>query len=90
MSWTVFLKLLLICSDVKLLYFIRSRMSICIISLVISCHLQNHPCIYLENGMVSIAFLTVFERTKGSSVRHKGKGLRDFVASIFNMTSTPV
>ena len=90
MSWTVFLKLLLICSDVKLLYFIRSRMSICIISLVISHHLQNHPCIYLENGMVSIAFLTVFERTKGSSVRHKGKELRDFVASIFNMTSTTV
>ena len=90
MSWTVFLKLLLICSDVKLLYFIRSRMSICIISLVISCHLQNHPCIYLENGMVSIAFLTVLGRTKGSSVRHKGKELRDFVASIFNMTSTTV
>ena len=64
-------------------------MSICI-SLVISCHLQNQPCRYLENRMVSIAFLTVFERTKGSSVRHKGKGLRDFVASIFNMTSTTV
>ena len=90
MSWTVFLKLPLICSNVKLLYFIKSGMSICIISLVISRHLQNYPCIYLENGMVSIAFLTVFERTKGSSVRHKGKGLRDFVASIFNMTSTPV
>ena len=38
----------------------------------------------------SIAFLTVLERTKGSSVRHKGKGLKDFVASIFNMTSTTV
>ena len=34
------------------------------ISLVVSRHLQNHPCIYLENGMISIAFLTVFERTK--------------------------
>ena len=90
MSWTVFLKPLLICSDVKLLYFIRSRMSICIISLTISRHLQNHPCIYLENGTVSIAFLAVFERTKGLSVRHKGKELRDFVASIFNMTSTTV
>ena len=65
-------------------------MSTCIISLVISRHLQNHPCIYLENGMVSIAFLTVFERTKGLSVRHKGKGLRDFLASVFNMTSTTV
>ena len=89
MSWTVFLKLLLTYSNVKLLYFIRSRISICI-SLVIRRHLQNHRCIYLENGMVSIAFLTVFERTKGSSERHKGKGLRDFVASIFNMTSTTV
>ena len=89
MSWTVFLKLLLVCSDVKLLYFIRSRTSICIL-LVISSHLQNHPCIYLENGMVSIAFLTVFERTKGSSVRYEEKGLIDFVVSIFNMTSTTV
>ena len=36
------------------------------------------------------SLLTAFERTKGSSVRHKGKGLRDFVASIFNITSTTV
>ena len=88
MSWTVFLKLLLICFDAKLLHFIKSRMSICIVSLVTSCFLQNHPFIYLENGMVSIAFLAVVERTKGSSVLHRGKGLRDFAASIFNMTST--
>ena len=59
--------------DVKLFYLIRSKMSICLVSLVIGRHLQNHACIYLENGMVSIAFLTVFVRTKGSSVRHKGK-----------------
>ena len=65
-------------------------MSNCITSLVISRPLQNHSCIYLENGMISIAFLTVFERTKGSSIRHKGKGLGDFVASIFNMTSATV
>ena len=36
------------------------------------------------------SLLTAFERTKGSSVRHKGKGLRDFVASIFNTTPTTV
>ena len=60
------------------------------ISLVISRHLHNHSCIYLENGIVNLAFLTVFEKTKGSLVRHKGKGLRDFVASIFNMASTTV
>ena len=70
MSWTVFLKILLICCNVKLFYFIKRGMSICI-SWVISRHLQNYPCIYLENGMVSIAFLTVFERTKGSSVRYE-------------------
>ena len=46
--------------------------------------------LYLENGMVSIAFLTVFERNKGSSVRYEEKGLIDFVVSIFNMTSTTV